>query len=160
MMSGNNAGVNSAKIIFCDMRCQYASFPKENAVDGAGSCRTFAALWCEKLQEYVTGINPNKFVGVFTEEEIAFILDVCFDKKLISGERKDVHRFINWWFSTPGSDDPSMNRLRNLSKKFPKSSATEGVQEKLQLIVNQAIDATKKAKKAEEAKKTKSATSN
>ena len=58
MMSGNNAGVNSAKIIFCDMRCQYASFPKENAVDGAGSCRTFAALWCEKLQEYVTKNAP------------------------------------------------------------------------------------------------------
>jgi len=57
-MSENNAGVNSAKIIFCDMHCQHASFPKENAVDGAGSCRTFAALWCGKLQEYVTKNAP------------------------------------------------------------------------------------------------------
>ena len=57
-MSDNNAGVTSTKIKFCDLRCQHASFPKENNVDGAGSCRTFAALWCDILQEYVTKNAP------------------------------------------------------------------------------------------------------
>ena len=57
-MSDNNAGVTSAKIKFCDIRCAHASFPKESAVDGAGSCRTFAALWCDILQEYVTKNAP------------------------------------------------------------------------------------------------------
>lgn len=31
---------------FCDLSCKYASFPKSDAVDGAGSCRTFVALHC------------------------------------------------------------------------------------------------------------------
>jgi len=33
---------------FCDLMCVYASMPKEAAVDGAGSCRTFAAIYCKK----------------------------------------------------------------------------------------------------------------
>ncbi len=57
-MSDKNAGVSSSKIKFCDMRCQHASFPKEKDIDGAGSCRTFAALWCDLLKEYVTKNAP------------------------------------------------------------------------------------------------------
>jgi hypothetical protein len=38
---------------FCDLRCRYAAFPKEDAVDGAGSCRTFSALYCERKRTYV-----------------------------------------------------------------------------------------------------------
>ena len=38
---------------FCDLRCPEASFPKEEAVDGAGSCRTFAALYCARLGRLV-----------------------------------------------------------------------------------------------------------
>lgn len=38
---------------FCDMKCRYARFPEEAAVDGAGSCRTFAAVYCEKKKAYV-----------------------------------------------------------------------------------------------------------
>jgi hypothetical protein len=38
---------------FCDMKCRYARFPEESAVDGAGSCRTFAAVYCEKKKAYV-----------------------------------------------------------------------------------------------------------
>lgn len=38
---------------FCDLWCRYAAFPKEEAVDGAGSCRTFSALYCEKKKMYV-----------------------------------------------------------------------------------------------------------
>ena len=38
---------------FCDLRCRYAAFPREGAVDGAGSCRTFAALYCERKKTYV-----------------------------------------------------------------------------------------------------------
>ena len=57
-MSDDNAGVTSAKIKFCDIRCQHASFPKDAAIDGAGSCRTFAALWCDILKEYVAKNSP------------------------------------------------------------------------------------------------------
>ena len=32
---------------FCDMMCMYAQMPKDTAVDGAGSCRTFVALYCD-----------------------------------------------------------------------------------------------------------------
>ena len=38
---------------FCDLMCIYASMPKEAAVDGAGSCRTFAALYCKKKKSLV-----------------------------------------------------------------------------------------------------------
>ncbi len=31
---------------FCDLACAYAQMPKDSGVDGAGSCRTFVALYC------------------------------------------------------------------------------------------------------------------
>ncbi|MCX5798582.1 MAG: hypothetical protein NTU90_03320 [Proteobacteria bacterium] len=31
---------------FCDLMCTYAEIPRETAVDGSGSCRTFIALHC------------------------------------------------------------------------------------------------------------------
>jgi len=34
------------EIDFCDLRCQYAEFPKSDAIDGSGSCRTFVGLYC------------------------------------------------------------------------------------------------------------------
>lgn len=39
--------------LFCDLRCKYARFPKEDAVDGAGSYRTFVALYCKMKKAYV-----------------------------------------------------------------------------------------------------------
>jgi len=53
-----NAGVNSSDIKFCDMRCEHAEFPKEDAIDGSGTCRTFAALYCKKLKKYVSKNAP------------------------------------------------------------------------------------------------------
>jgi hypothetical protein len=38
---------------FCDLDCKYASFPKSEAVDGSGSCRTFIALYCRKKKSLV-----------------------------------------------------------------------------------------------------------
>lgn len=38
---------------WCDLSCEHASFPKLQAVDGAGSCRTFQALHCDRLQRLV-----------------------------------------------------------------------------------------------------------
>jgi hypothetical protein len=38
---------------FCDLKCPHASFPKEESVDGAGSCRAFVALYCDKLGHLV-----------------------------------------------------------------------------------------------------------
>ena len=43
---------------FCDLRCAHASFPKEDAVDGSGSCRTFSALHCAKLDRLVAKNGP------------------------------------------------------------------------------------------------------
>jgi hypothetical protein len=40
-------------IRFCDLRCPEARFPEDEGVDGAGSCRTFAALHCRKLGRLV-----------------------------------------------------------------------------------------------------------
>lgn len=53
-----NAGVSSSRIKFCDLHCSHASFAKEDAIDGSASCRTFAALWCNELEEYVTKNAP------------------------------------------------------------------------------------------------------
>jgi len=44
---GLSAGGDAAALLgFCDLMCTYAETPKETAVDGAGSCRTFVALYC------------------------------------------------------------------------------------------------------------------
>ena len=53
-----NAGVNTSKIKFCDLRCEMADFAKDTAIDGSGSCRTFMALWCKQLEKYVTKNAP------------------------------------------------------------------------------------------------------
>jgi len=53
-----NAGVTTSKIKFCDLHCEYAVFPDEVDVDGAKSCRTFAALWCKQLNQLVTKNAP------------------------------------------------------------------------------------------------------
>jgi hypothetical protein len=33
---------------FCDFNCRFASWPKDEALDGSGSCRTFQAIFCKK----------------------------------------------------------------------------------------------------------------
>lgn len=33
---------------FCDMKCRYAEWPKEEGLDGSASCRTFQAILCKK----------------------------------------------------------------------------------------------------------------
>ena len=38
---------------WCDLTCEPASFPQESAVDGAGSFRSFAALYCARLERLV-----------------------------------------------------------------------------------------------------------
>lgn len=53
-----NAGVTSSKIKFCDLKCEHAAFPDQVDVDGAKSCRTFAALWCRELEKLVTKNAP------------------------------------------------------------------------------------------------------
>lgn len=57
-MADENAGVTSSRIRFCDLRCDQASFPGEENLDGSKSCRTFAALWCNLLKQYVTKNAP------------------------------------------------------------------------------------------------------
>jgi hypothetical protein len=43
---------------WCDLACEHASFPRDEAVDGAGSCRTFAALYCARLNKLVHKHGP------------------------------------------------------------------------------------------------------
>jgi hypothetical protein len=43
---------------WCDLSCEHASFPRAAAVDGAGSCRTFAALHCIRLNQLVHKNGP------------------------------------------------------------------------------------------------------
>jgi len=38
---------------FCDLMCVYARLPKEQAVDGSGSCRTFIAVYCRRKKSFV-----------------------------------------------------------------------------------------------------------
>jgi len=38
---------------WCDLSCEHASFPQAQAVDGAGSCRTFMALYCARIDRLV-----------------------------------------------------------------------------------------------------------
>ncbi|MFO7459500.1 MAG: hypothetical protein R6X07_02680 [Desulfatiglandales bacterium] len=38
---------------FCDLTCKHARWPREEALDGSGSCRTFQAVFCEKTQRTV-----------------------------------------------------------------------------------------------------------
>lgn len=56
--SASNAGVTNSAIRFCDLTCGHASFPREEGIDGAKSCRTFSALWCNLLKEYVVKNSP------------------------------------------------------------------------------------------------------
>ena len=58
MSDTENAGVTSSGIKFCDLRCEHAEFPKLHGVDGANSCRTFAALYCKQLEKLVTKNAP------------------------------------------------------------------------------------------------------
>jgi len=43
---------------WCDLTCPEASFPEQDAVDGAGSCRTFSALFCSCLGRLVPKNAP------------------------------------------------------------------------------------------------------
>jgi hypothetical protein len=43
---------------WCDLSCEHASFPRTEAVDGVGSCRTFAALYCARLNQLVHKNGP------------------------------------------------------------------------------------------------------
>jgi hypothetical protein len=54
----DNAGVGTSRILFCDARCEHADFARQEGVDGSGSCRTFAALYCKLLGEHVTKNAP------------------------------------------------------------------------------------------------------
>jgi len=43
---------------FCDMKCIYAEWPKDKALDGSSSCRTFQALYCRKKDQMVHKNGP------------------------------------------------------------------------------------------------------
>jgi hypothetical protein len=43
---------------WCDLTCPEASFPRQEAGDGAGSCRTFSALHCRVLDRLVAKNAP------------------------------------------------------------------------------------------------------
>jgi len=38
---------------FCDLNCEYATWPEDDSLDGSGSCRTFQAVYCKKKNRHV-----------------------------------------------------------------------------------------------------------
>ncbi len=38
---------------FCDLMCRHAEIPKDGALDGSGSCRTFIAVYCRRKKTFV-----------------------------------------------------------------------------------------------------------
>jgi hypothetical protein len=38
---------------FCDLMCRYSEMPKEGALDGSGSCKTFIAIYCSRKKSFV-----------------------------------------------------------------------------------------------------------
>jgi hypothetical protein len=55
---------------FCDLLCKYAETPKQEAVDGSGSCRTFIALYCTKKKSLVHKNMPCKDKRPKTSEKV------------------------------------------------------------------------------------------
>jgi hypothetical protein len=55
-MKKDNAGVETHRIKWCDLRCLEAEFAKKDALDG--SCHTFQSLWCAQLKKHVTKNAP------------------------------------------------------------------------------------------------------
>jgi hypothetical protein len=53
---------------FCDLMCKYARTPEETAVDGAGSCRTFVALYCSRKKSLVHKNMPCKLKRIKQRE--------------------------------------------------------------------------------------------
>jgi hypothetical protein len=45
---------------FCDLMCKYAKMPKKTAVDGAGSCKTFIAVFCARKKSLIHKNMPCK----------------------------------------------------------------------------------------------------
>ena len=43
---------------FCDLNCEYASWPEKDSLDGSKSCRTFQAIFCEKKNRHVQKNMP------------------------------------------------------------------------------------------------------
>jgi len=41
------------KTRFCDLKCKYADFPKDENTSGAKVCRTFDTLYCKKKKTHV-----------------------------------------------------------------------------------------------------------
>ena len=64
-------GTTGSLLGFCDLMCAYAETPRETAVDGAGSCRTFVALYCSIKKSLVHKNMPcrQKVMKAIKNEE-------------------------------------------------------------------------------------------
>jgi hypothetical protein len=54
------SGELSMNLKFCDLMCKYARSPEQEAIDGAGSCMTFSALYCDLKKSLVHKNLPCK----------------------------------------------------------------------------------------------------
>lgn len=57
---------------FCDMTCKHAAWPKDDSLDGSGSCRTFQAIFCKKKSLNVHKNAPCLEKETRTEEKESF----------------------------------------------------------------------------------------
>lgn len=53
---------------WCDMMCPDADWPKEEGLDGSGSCRTFLAVFCNKYNRIHTKNAPCLELTLAREE--------------------------------------------------------------------------------------------
>jgi len=54
-LQGTFCGLECTKtdMEFCDLNCEYARWPEDEGLDGSGSCRTFQAIYCTKMERHV-----------------------------------------------------------------------------------------------------------
>jgi hypothetical protein len=50
-----------SELKFCDLMCRYAQWPDKEALDGAGACRTFQAIFCKKKKCLVYKNSPCQY---------------------------------------------------------------------------------------------------
>lgn len=58
------------QIYFCDLLCKYAELPKEEGLDGSGSCRTFIALYCRRKKSIVAKNQPCRQKVLQTKKRV------------------------------------------------------------------------------------------
>lgn len=67
------------------------------------------------LQKVHRVSNPCKIKTSLKLEELAYLFYLLnAHQNIIKGDRKDIHRFVAWWFSSTGAENPSEASVRKV----------------------------------------------